>query len=299
MAAVVFPSAAQNPIASGVLSLARVYIGEVDLDPTVLANRISLSIIQEDGTPVVIAPSAQPLVLNAGGMFTYNGSVVIVTADQSYSMAVHTSQDVPVYYLPDSSTLSADLSSDLLTLTARGSEPSDTAGTGKLFTMSVGGIVEFFYEDSEGNVIQLTNAGAINIDLGNQTVIANIVDAIEQVTGVQFRGTPITLEIDGSGNVELDVTLGSSYFLEMDQNINTLSFTNAPDGRLPDIKLAIRNTGAFTITTFQANTPGATVWIPDNVASLQPTASATTSYGVALYSGAEFHIFPVLMQQVI
>jgi len=97
----------------------------------------------------------------------------------------------------------------------------------------------------------------------------------------------------------MDVTLGSSYSLTLDQNVNTLSFTNAPAGRVPDLGLKITNTGAFTITTFDANTPGATVWIPASVAALQPEANATTSYGIKLFANAEFHIFPVEMQQII
>jgi hypothetical protein len=299
MPVVTFPSSANNPVAAGVLALARVYIGGVDLDPTVLANRISVTIIQQDGTPVVIAPSAQPFILNAGGMFTYGGSPVILTASESYSMAVHTSADVPVYYLPDSATLSADVSTDLVSLVERSGEPSPTANTGKLFTLAVAGITELFYMDSEGNFLQLTNAGNINVDLSNSEITAAIISAVEEVTGLQFRGEPVELVIDVNGNVEMDVTLGSSYSLTMDQNVNTLSFTNAPDGRVPDMGLSIINEGAYTITTIQVNTPGAEVWIPNAVTSLQPTASATTSYGIKLFAGAIFHIFPVRMQQII
>lgn len=298
MPSVNFPTACQNPVASGVLALARVYIGEVDLQPRTLANRIDVTIIQEDGTPITIAPAQQPFVLNAGGMFTYDGSVVILTAAQSYSMQVDTAQDVPVYYLPDSATLTADVDTSVVNLTERGSPPADAAGVGKLFTMEVGGITEFFYLDSEGNSIQLTNAGAINIDLESETVTAAIINAVEQVTGLQFRGEPVTLEIVG-GNVEMDVSIGQNFFLEMDQNITTFTFINYPEGRLPNLCLAIRNLGAYTITTFDVDTPGATVWIPDSVAALAPTASATTDYGIALYPNAEFHIYPVLMQQVI
>lgn len=298
MPTVNFPTAAQDPTAAGVLSLGKVYIGVVDEDPTVLANRISVTITQQDGTPVVIAPNQQPFVLNGGGLFTYNGSVVTLTADTSYSMKVLTSGDVQAYYLPNSGA-GQTVESDLITLTALGSEPAFQAGTGKLFTMTVAGIVEFFYMDSTGQIVQFTSNGALNIDLGSQEVSAAILNALYEVTGLQFRGEPITLAIDGSGNVECDVTLGLNYSLTLDQDVGTFSFTNAPSGRVPNICVEIINTGSYTITTFQVNTVGATIWIPDAVASLAPTANKTTSYGLALMPGARFHIFPVLMKQVI
>lgn len=82
-----------RPVANGT-----VYIGEVDLDPTILANRKTVYLIQEDGTEVPIAPAAQPLTLSAGGVVTYLGSPVQVQTDDAYSITVLDSLDVEVYY---------------------------------------------------------------------------------------------------------------------------------------------------------------------------------------------------------
>ena len=86
-----------RPIFSG-----KVFIGVVDTDPTILANRVPLVLTQEDGTEVPIAPAAQPLELSAGGYFIFDGSPVLsVEVDGSYSMSVLDKNDAQVYYFPD------------------------------------------------------------------------------------------------------------------------------------------------------------------------------------------------------
>jgi hypothetical protein len=295
-----FPSAAQNPTAAGVLSLAKVYIGTVDTDPRILANRLSVTIIEQDGDEVVIAPAAQPFVLNAGGLFTYGGSVVNLIAPSAYSMAVDTAADVQMYYLPNSSA-GEDVSTSVVTMAASGSPPAATLGTGKLFTMTVGGIVEFFYEDSTGQIIQLTENGAIKVTLGDSVVEALRLIAEEEIEGSQFRGAPIELVIDGDGNVDCDLTLGLNYYLYMDENVNTFSFTNAPEIRVPNISVKIENSGAFDITTFEFTAEGGIVQVPDSYTGpLSPTHNATTDYGLALFQNNAdakvMSIYPVLMQ---
>jgi len=85
-----------NPVSGG-----NVYIGQPDLDPKIEANRISVTLQQEDGTDVVIAPSAQPITLSAGGRFQYLGSPVSVDAAQNYSLLVDDSLNAQVYYNPN------------------------------------------------------------------------------------------------------------------------------------------------------------------------------------------------------
>lgn len=49
-----------------------------------------------------------------------------------------------------------------VTLTARSADPALVAGCGILFTKDVGsGVIELFYEDAAGNVIQLTAGGSV------------------------------------------------------------------------------------------------------------------------------------------
>ena len=62
MPEVTFPTG-RFPTATGndVVALGKVYIGEVDLDPTVLGNRIDVTIVQESGVSIVIPPASQPV----------------------------------------------------------------------------------------------------------------------------------------------------------------------------------------------------------------------------------------------
>ena len=85
-----------RPIANG-----SVYIGLVNQDPTILANRITVNVIQQDGSTVAIPPSGQPLTTDAGGLIQYNGGPVQVTCDSSYSIAVYDQYGAgPIPYFP-------------------------------------------------------------------------------------------------------------------------------------------------------------------------------------------------------
>lgn len=78
---------------------AKVYVGEVDLDPRIPANQKTVTAIQEDGTEVSIPQ--QPIRTNAGGYYTYNGSVVTLFVDGAYSMAVDDRNDNQKFYYPN------------------------------------------------------------------------------------------------------------------------------------------------------------------------------------------------------
>ena len=83
-----------KPVSNG-----KVYIGQPDLDPLVLANRVNVVVVQEDGTRVTIAPAAQPLTTGVGRIL-YLGDPVVVLVDQDYSIRVDSSLDAQVYYAP-------------------------------------------------------------------------------------------------------------------------------------------------------------------------------------------------------
>lgn len=79
------------------LSLAYIYVGIPDLDPTVVANQKTLSVQQEDGTIVAVT---QPIRTNAGGVPTYLGESVTLLVEGDYSLAVLDNSSVQVYYVP-------------------------------------------------------------------------------------------------------------------------------------------------------------------------------------------------------
>ena len=289
-----FPTAAMNPAAFGVLSLASVYIGAINVDPTVLGNRIDVVVTQQNGTPVTIHAAGQPFQLGAGGLLMYGGYPILASTAVPYSMSI-----VPVsgttVYLPNSGS-GTDVNTSVVVMTERGSNPTPIAGAGQFYTKAVAGIAEVFYEDSTGQVIQFSNNGSLNIDLSTGTVQALIISATEQVEGTQFRGVPVTLTIDGSNNVACDMTLGLNYSLNMTGNVTNFTLSNIPTAKVPNICVEIINTGAFTITNFVTADATYHIYIPNSVANLQPTANARTSYGLAVMPGKILHIFPVLMK---
>jgi len=84
--------ATANPVALGLI-----YVGEVDLDPTVVANQKTLKVQQEDGTIISVA---QPISLSAGGVPLYSGAPVVLLVEGNYAIAVLDVSGAQVYYNP-------------------------------------------------------------------------------------------------------------------------------------------------------------------------------------------------------
>jgi len=75
-----------------------IYIGIPDTDPEVPANQKQVYARQENGTEVAIP---QPITTNAGGYPTYNGSVIGIIVDGSYSIKVNDKNGVQALYCAD------------------------------------------------------------------------------------------------------------------------------------------------------------------------------------------------------
>ncbi len=292
MPQVSFPTVALMPDAFGVLALASVYIGAINTNPVVQANRIDVVVTQQNGTPVTIHAAAQPFTLGAGGMLMYGGFPVLMATAEPYSMSIVPTSGNTLYF-PNSGS-GSDVNTSVVVLNVQSGNPAPIAGAGQFYTKSIGGIAEVFYEDSTGQVIQISSNGGLNVDLGTATVQAQIFEAVEQVTGTQFRGDPITLAVV-AGNVDCDLSLGLNYELTLSENVTNFNFTNAPTVRLPNICIDIVNTGSFTIGNF---VPQATytISIPATAAGIAPAFNARTSYGLSLMPNKHLNIFPVLMQ---
>jgi hypothetical protein len=299
MPAILFPTGYfPSPTQSQAIGLGFVYIGEPDTDPTVLGNRISVTVIQEDGTPVTIAPASQPFTLNAGGQFAYGGNVVQLRVDQDYSMTVQTSDAVTLYYFPSVVGGDSTVTSQVV-LPALGSHPTPVSNSGILYSLVVAGVAELFYMDENGNYVQFTSNGGFNVQLTNATVEALRLIATEEVEGLQFRGAPIELVIDGDDNVEVDCSIGMNFYLLLDQNVDNIYLTNIPESSVPNLILDIENAGSFTVTTFTPFDGLYEVWIPASVGALQPVDNTITSYGIAIMPNKRVNIYPVEMQQIV
>ena len=74
----------------------QIYVGQPDLDPTVVINQKQLNVIEENGT---VVPVAQPFVLSAGGVPVYNGKPVRLDVDGNYSIKILSKLSAQVYYI--------------------------------------------------------------------------------------------------------------------------------------------------------------------------------------------------------
>lgn len=296
MPALTFPTGIFNSKTTGrALPNGKMYIGTADLDPEILANRINVTVIQENGTPVTVAPAAQPFLLNAAGMLQYNGSVVQMRVDGDASMKILDANDVEQAYFP-SIVAGSEISTSIVQLVA-GTTPTPAAGTGIVYTKMVDGIAELFYMDSEGQELQFTSDGQFNIDLGQSIIEVLQMLVTNYAEASQFRGEVVILEPNEDDDVVMDLTLGQNYYLELDQNVNNLVMTNAPDGRTPNPILLIKNTGTFTITDVYYDGLVDAIYVPETFdINLNPIPNSYTSYGIAIYPGPFLLFYPVNMK---
>lgn len=155
-------------------------------------------------------------------------------------------------------------------------------------SISIEGDVNF-----EEITTEILNAVTANIE----ELVTNFLNSLGIVSGTQFQGEAITLEIVG-GEVICDLSLGSAYYLELDQNITAIKFTNMPTIRLPTLQIDIENTGSFTVGSFEPVEMGWRINIPETVTAAQPAANTTTCYGLAIMPNNTLDMFPVPMKQV-
>lgn len=92
----------------------KIYIGQIDTDPTNPANQIQVYVENEDGSHVSVS---QPIVINSAGYPVYNGQIAKFVTVQGHSMAVYDAYGAQQFYFPsvlkyDPDQLSARLSSD-------------------------------------------------------------------------------------------------------------------------------------------------------------------------------------------
>lgn len=76
----------------------KIYIGQIDTDPTIPSNQIQVYVESESGTPT---PVAQPIIINAGGYPVYNGSIAKFVTVQGHSMAVYDAYGSQQFYFPN------------------------------------------------------------------------------------------------------------------------------------------------------------------------------------------------------
>lgn len=242
MPAVLYPTGQFNDPTSGLpISLGKVYIGNVDEDPTVLGNRINVTIIQEDGTPVVIAPAAQPFILNAGGQFSYLGSVVQLRTNQNFSMTVLDMNDVEEYYFP-SVVAGESIVADNLSLAAGGT-PSPIAGEGQLYTKIFEGTAELYYMDSDGRELRMTYKGELAVNLSATDLT---VGSLRTLTFVRGHSVAVPVE-DGVATIDWQAATLYTLAITGTTTIDLINMPNADADEAQVIALDIEMTGTQTV----------------------------------------------------
>lgn len=76
----------------------RIYIGNIDTDPSVPSNQIQVYIVNEDGS---LVPVSQPIIINAGGFPVYNGQVTKFVTVKGHSMLVTDAYGTQQHYFPN------------------------------------------------------------------------------------------------------------------------------------------------------------------------------------------------------
>lgn len=79
-------------------SNAKIYIGQIDKDPTIPENQIQVYLENEDGSTI---PVAQPLIINQAGFPVYNGQIAKFVTVEGHSMAVYDSYGAQQFYYPN------------------------------------------------------------------------------------------------------------------------------------------------------------------------------------------------------
>lgn len=147
---------------------------------------------------------------------------------------------------------------------ALGSDPSLVAGEGIFYTKSVSGVVEAFFKNGSGQVIQLTSNG--------QLIGGDIVNSFEKSftsghSGIIAAKTPVALKDDGS------IVPGDSDDVDAAQIIG-FTKTSIAIGANGVVILFGRNMpGALTGLGF---TPGAEIFIDETAGSLTDDVSGFT-----------------------
>lgn len=73
----------------------KIYIGEIDTDPTIPSNQIQVYLENEDGSTI---PVSQPLIINQAGYPVYGGQIAKFVTVKSHSMAIYDAYNVRQHY---------------------------------------------------------------------------------------------------------------------------------------------------------------------------------------------------------
>lgn len=174
-----------RPVANG-----SIYIGIVDLDPTIPSNQIEIYYIDESENKVILS---QPVSTNVGGYpVDDSGTVVQVRTDSQYSMTVQNKNGSDLFYVPDSK-ISEYASIAFVNETA--TEAQEQLLYGGVFPVTVSAVVEVYNGSNASTATVPAGTTHLRTTSGLLKMVpaasGNIVDLTE--TTAQIGGTSVEL----------------------------------------------------------------------------------------------------------
>ena len=220
------------------VALGTVFIGIIDTDPEVLANRKTVTLLQEDNTQVVIPPASQPIELNAGGVFTYQGSPVQVLVEGNYSIKVLDSSGVQEYYFPNSNSFTGYDSNLLFTNGVSNALSATSTG------LTAGQTAQTIHYDSDRTL----NSGAIFQATGT-TIIGNAGNCPD-VDGYFYDADGRQFEVSGTVNLLAFGAKGDEVTDDTNAIISALASANTSTG---NGRVVIVPDGIYRYSTISLN----------------------------------------------
>lgn len=192
------------------LANGKVYVGQVDTDPTIPSNQIQVYIENEDGSKV---PVSQPLIINAAGFIVYGGKIVKIVADSNYSMAVYDAYGSQEFYFPDLLKYNPDqfipeLADPDSTVIIAGTEASKIAYAATI-TANMNTVQELMAAHVPNNIGMVITAGYYDIFGKRDVWVRSNETDLPSKTPLQLNKLAVT---DANGSVwYLDISSGHIY----------------------------------------------------------------------------------------
>ena len=147
----------------------KIYIGQIDTDPTIPSNQIQVYIENEDGSHV---PTSQPISINAGGYPVYNGQISKFVTVQGHSMAVYDAYGTQQFYFPNVLKYDPDQFKQLLESDEGASHIGTSSGkTVQESLDTLNGVTTVYVKDypdllAACEALRPTNGGRVIVDIG-------------------------------------------------------------------------------------------------------------------------------------
>jgi hypothetical protein len=193
----------------------KIYIGQIDTDPTIPENQIQVYVQNEDDS---LVPIAQPIIINTGGYPVYGGQIAKFVTVEGHSMAIYDAYNVQQFYFPNVLKYAPDmLRQQLASSSTPGASLVETSSDGSVQTVINGlhagtfpsGYRNYTIKDRLDCMLTTTAMGAIGNGIADDT--AAIQSAINTLANFTRSGS---LYVDGRSKITA-ITIPSTLSLSI------------------------------------------------------------------------------------